>query len=88
MISFFELTYDDFDNMFVYLKVKSSKEYNVCIKLKDEIANVSPMDCDCDFGSMWSQTETNKSQKKICKHLIKSLELLEYLGYVKKWEYI
>lgn len=79
------LNYEILDDV-AYFQVKGTKLHSIRIPLSDNI-KISPMACDCEFGSYYSQTKTNLENKKICHHLRKCLELLKHLEEIKEWEY-
>ena len=87
MIREFKIERINENKMVAYFTIKGSKVYNVRIELNGPKVKISPMDCNCPFGSIYSQTQTNREQKKICRHLKECLELLIYLKYISSWEY-
>lgn len=76
------------ENKFVaYFTVKGSQMYDVRIEIDGPMIKINPMACTCPFGSNYSQTKTNREQKKICRHLKSCIDLLIFLGYINNWEY-
>jgi hypothetical protein len=87
----FERTVDNLDNPIYYFEILSSKLYSVRIPTKNGIAQINPMSCcSCEFSQNWSQTESNKEQKKVCKHIQLGIDTLIFLKEIKPlegWEY-
>lgn len=87
MIREFKIERINENKMVSYFTVKGSQMYEIRIEIDKPQIKISPMSCDCPFGSNYSQTKTNREQKKICRHLKECIDLLIYLKYISGWEY-
>ena len=72
-----------------YFKILGRHDtYDIRIKIENGKAIFQAADCTCPFGSVWSQTETNKSENKrngkVCRHITEVLNFLEKEGWINE----
>jgi len=51
--------------------------YRIKIEINYGIPDYKVNDCDCDFGSFYGHSKVNRSQSKVCKHILECLDFLE-----------
>lgn len=71
-----------------YFDIMGSELYNVRIPIKEKIAYIHPVHCDCVWGSFYGLSKKNREKGIICRHIKESIELLKFLKYIEKFEEI